>query len=386
MDFTLSTEQLAIKDAVCALCAGFPDSYWRELDATGRYPDEFVRALTDAGWLSVLIPEEFGGGGLGILEAAVVMEEINRSGANSAACHAQMYTMGTLLRHGSDEQKQRFLPEIAAGRLRLQAFAVTEPDAGSDTLRLKSTAVRRGDRYIVNGQKVFTSRVEQSDLMLLLARTTPLEDVTERTKGLSVFLVDLKAARGTIEIRPMEMMFNHHTYTLFFDGLELPADNLIGEEGSGFRYIIDGWNAERILVASEAIGDGRWFVERAVHYASEREVFDRKVGSNQGVAFPIAQAHAGIEAASLVRYQAASLFDHQQPCGPQANTAKLLSSQASWQAANACIAAYGGYGFAREYDIERKFRETKLLEIAPISNNLVLAYIAQRVLGLPRSY
>jgi acyl-CoA dehydrogenase len=386
MDFSLSREQLAIKDAVCALCSGFPDSYWRELDATGRYPDEFVRALTDAGWLSVLIPEEFGGGGLGILEAAIVMEEINRSGANSAACHAQMYTMGTLLRHGSEEQKQRFLPEIAAGRLRLQAFAVTEPDAGSDTLRLKSTAVRRGDRYIVNGQKVFTSRVEQSDLMLLLARTTPLEDVTERTKGLSVFVVDLKAARGTIEIRPMEMMFNHHTYALFFDDLELAADNLIGEEGSGFRYIIDGWNAERILVASEAIGDGRWFVERAVQYASEREVFDRKIGSNQGIAFPISQARADIEAASLVRYQAASLFDQQKPCGPQANTAKLLSSQASWQAANACIAAYGGYGFAREYDVERKFRETKLLEIAPISNNLVLAYIAQRVLGLPRSY
>jgi acyl-CoA dehydrogenase len=334
----------------------------------------------------VLIPEQFGGGGLGILEAAIVMEEINRSGANSAACHAQMYTMGTLLRHGSEEQKQRFLPEIATGRLRLQAFAVTEPDAGSDTLRLKSTAVRRGDRYIVNGQKVFTSRVEQSDLMLLLARTTPLEDVTERTKGLSVFLVDLKAARGTIEIRPMEMMFNHHTYTVFFDGVELPVDNLIGEEGAGFRYIIDGWNAERILVASEAIGDGRWFVQRAVQYASRREVFDRKIGSNQGIAFPISQAHADIEAASLVRYQAASLFDQQKPCGPQANTAKLLSSQASWQAANACIAAYGGYGFAREYDIERKFRETKLLEIAPISNNLVLAYIAQRVLGLPRSY
>jgi acyl-CoA dehydrogenase len=386
MDFSFSKEQLAIKDAVCALCSGFPDTYWRELDATGRYPDDFVRALTDAGWLSVLIPEEFGGGGLGILEAAIVMEEINRSGANSAACHAQMYTMGTLLRHGSEEQKQRFLPEIAAGRLRLQAFAVTEPDAGSDTLRLKSTAVRRGDRYIVNGQKVFTSRVEQSDLMLLLARTTPLEDVTERTMGLSVFLVDLKAARGTIEVRPMEMMFNHHTYPVFFDGLELPADNLIGEEGSGFRYIIDGWNAERILVASEAIGDGRWFVERAVQYASEREVFDRKIGSNQGIAFPIAQANADIEAASLVRYQAASLFDQQKPCGPQANSAKLLSSQASWQAANACIAAYGGYGFARDYDIERKFRETKLLEIAPISNNLVLAYIAQRVLGLPRSY
>jgi acyl-CoA dehydrogenase len=386
MDFSFSKEQLAIKDAVCALCSGFPDTYWRELDATGRYPDDFVRALTDAGWLSVLIPEEFGGGGLGMLEAAIVMEEINRSGANSAACHAQMYTMGTLLRHGSEEQKQRFLPEIAAGRLRLQAFAVTEPDAGSDTLRLKSIAVRRGDRYIVNGQKVFTSRVEQSDLMLLLARTTPLEDVTERTMGLSVFLVDLKAARGTIEVRPMEMMFNHHTYTVFFDGLELPADNLIGEEGRGFRYIIDGWNAERILVASEAIGDGRWFVERAVQYASEREVFDRKIGSNQGIAFPIAQANADIEAASLVRYQAASLFDQQKPCGPQANSAKLLSSQASWQAANACIAAYGGYGFARDYDIERKFRETKLLEIAPISNNLVLAYIAQRVLGLPRSY
>jgi len=293
--------------------------------------------------------------------------------------------MGTLLRHGSEEQKRRYLPEIAAGRLRLQAFAVTEPDAGSDTTRLRTTAVRRGDRYVVNGQKVFTSRVGQSDLMLLLARTTPIESVTERTAGLSVFLVDLRDAAG-LDARPMEMMINHHVYEVFFKDVEIPEKNLVGEEGKGFRYIIDGWNVERILVASEAIGDGHWFVQRAVRYSSEREVFGRKLAQNQGVAFPIAQAYAQVEAASLVRFEAASLFDQQQPCGAQANMAKLLASQASWAAANACLTAHGGYGFAREYDVERKFRETKLLEIAPVSNNLVLAYLAQQVLGMPRSY
>jgi len=385
MTQALSAEQTEIRSAVRQVCSRFPDEYWRQVDGSSAYPDEFVRALTEAGWLSVLIPQEFGGGGLGVTEAAIVMEEINRAGANSAACHAQMYTMGTLLRHGSEEQKRRYLPEIAAGRLRLQAFAVTEPDAGSDTTRLRTTAVRRGDRYVVNGQKVFTSRVGQSDLMLLLARTTPLESVTERTGGLSVFLVDLRDAAG-LDARPMQMMINHHVYEVFFKDVEIPEKNLVGEEGKGFRYIIDGWNAERILVASEAIGDGRWFIQRAVRYSSEREVFGRKLAQNQGVAFPIAQAYAQVEAASLVRFEAASLFDHQQPCGAQANMAKLLASQASWAAANACITAHGGYGFAREYDVERKFRETKLLEIAPVSNNLVLAYLAQQVLGMPRSY
>ena len=385
MTQALSAEQTEIRSAVRQVCSRFPDEYWRQVDGSSAYPDEFVRALTEAGWLSVLIPQEFGGGGLGVTEAAIVMEEINRAGANSAACHAQMYTMGTLLRHGSEEEKRRYLPEIAAGRLRLQAFAVTEPDAGSDTTRLRTTAVRRGDRYVVNGQKVFTSRVGQSDLMLLLARTTPLESVTERTGGLSVFLVDLRDAAG-LDARPMEMMINHHVYEVFFKDVEIPEKNLVGEEGKGFRYIIDGWNVERILVASEAIGDGRWFIQRAVRYSSEREVFGRKLAQNQGVAFPIAQAYAQVEAASLVRFEAASLFDHQQPCGAQANMAKLLASQASWAAANACITAHGGYGFAREYDVERKFRETKLLEIAPVSNNLVLAYLAQQVLGMPRSY
>jgi alkylation response protein AidB-like acyl-CoA dehydrogenase len=386
MDFSLTDEQRAIAEAVQEVCAGFPDEYWREVDARSDYPDTFVKALTEQGWLSVLIPEQYGGSGLGIVEASIVMEEINRSGANGAACHAQMYTMGTVLRHGSDDQKQRYLPEIAAGRLRLQAFGVTEPDAGSDTTRIRTTAVRRNDEYVVNGQKVFTSRVLQSDLMLLLARTTPIDQVTERTAGLSTFLVDMREAREQIEVRPMEVMFNHHTNSVFFSDLRVPAENLIGEEGRGFRYILDGMNAERILIASESIGDGRWFVERASRYASEREIFNRKIGSNQGVQFPIAQAHAQLEAASLVRYHAASLFEGNQPSGPQANMAKLLASQAAWAAANACITAYGGYGFAREFDVERKFRETKLFEIAPVSNNLVLAYIGQHVLGMPRSY
>ncbi len=334
----------------------------------------------------MLIPEEYGGAGLGMTEAAIVLEEINRSGANGTVCHAQMYTMGTLLRHGSEEQKRRWMPGIASGELRLQAFGVTEPDAGSDTTQIRTLAVREGDRYLVNGQKVFTSRVEHSDLMLLLARTSAPGTESDRTRGLSTFIVDLRQARERLEFQRMDMMFNHHTYSVFLSDLEVPAENLVGEEGLGFRYIIDGWNAERILIASEAIGDGRWFVDRAAAYATQREVFGRKIGSNQGVQFPIAQAHAQLEAASLIRYQAASLFDTGQPCGPQANMAKLLSSQASWAAGNACVTAHGGYAFAREYDVERKFRETKLFEIAPVSNNLVLAYLGQRVLSMPRSY
>jgi len=386
MDFSLSEDQEAIRGAVTEICARFPDEYWREADAGGDYPQEFVAALTEGGWLSILIPDEYGGAGLGMTEAAIVLEEINRSGGNGTACHAQMYTMGTLLRHGSEEQKRRYLPEIAKGHLRLQAFAVTEPTTGSDTTRLQTRAERRGGGYVVHGQKTFISRVRQSDLMLLLARTTPLEQSDDRTQGISVFLVDLREAGDAVEVRPLETMLNHHTCELFIDGLELPAESLIGEEGMGFRYILDGMNAERILVASEAIGDGRWFVARGSRYASEREVFGRMIGSNQGVQFPLAQAHAEVEAASLLRFQAASLFDRGEPCGPQANMAKLLASQASWHAANACMTAHGGYGFAREYDVERKFRETKLLEIAPVSNNMILAYVGQRVLGMPRSY
>ncbi|HEY8641142.1 MAG TPA: acyl-CoA dehydrogenase family protein [Candidatus Dormibacteraeota bacterium] len=387
MDLALTPDQIEIQRAVREACVRFGDQYWREVDERLAYPDEFVRAMTEQGWLGILIPEQYGGGGLGMTEAAIVLEEINRSGGNGTACHAQMYTMGTVLRHGSEDQKRRYLPALATGDLRLQAFGVTEPDAGSDTTKISTQAVRRGDVYVVNGQKVFTSRVENSDLMLLLARTAPVpERVEDRTQGLSVFLVDLREARGHFEYQRMDIMFNHHTYQCFFNDLEVPAENLVGEEGRGFRYIIDGWNAERILIASEAIGDGHWFVERAARYSSDRELFGRKVGSNQGVQFPIAQAYAQVEAASLVRYQAAALFDADQPCGAQANMAKLLASQASWAAANACITAHGGYGFAREYDVERKFRETKLFEIAPVSNNLVLAYLGQRVLGMPRSY
>ena len=386
MDFSLSEDQEAIRGAVREICSRFPDKYWRGVDARADYPHELVAALTEGGWLSILVPEEYGGAGLGMTEAAIVLEEINRSGGNGTACHAQMYTMGTLLRHGSEEQKQRYLPEIAQGRLRLQAFAVTEPTTGSDTTRLATRAERRGDGYVVHGQKTFISRVRQSDLMLLLARTTPLEESEDRTRGISVFLVDLREAGDAVEVRPLDTMLNHHTCELFLDGLELPAESLIGEEGMGFRYILDGMNAERILVASEAIGDGRWFVARGSRYASEREVFGRMIGSNQGVQFPLAQAHAEVEAASLLRFQAASLFDRGEPCGPQANMAKLLASQASWHAANACMTAHGGYGFAQEYDVERKFRETKLLEIAPVSNNMILAYVGQRVLGMPRSY
>jgi acyl-CoA dehydrogenase len=386
VDFSLSGDQVAIAEAIRDVCAKFPGRYWQELEEDGAYPDEFVNTLTELGWLSTLIPVEYGGGGLGVTEAAVILEEIHRSGANANACHAQMYTMGTVLKHGSEEQKRRYLPDIATGRLRLQAFAITEPDAGSDTTKLRTRAVRDGDDYIVNGQKTFISRVANSDLMLLLARTTPVEELESHTGGLSVFLVDLRDAGTTIDWQRIPVMFNHHTYAVFFNDAVVSAENLIGVEGNGFRYIIDGWNAERILIASEAVGDGHYFVDRASEYASEREVFGHKIGANQGVQFPIAQAHAAVEAASLMRFKAASLFDRGEPCGAEANMAKLLASQASWAAANACMTAFGGSGFASERDVERKFREAKLLEIAPVSNNLVLAYLGRRVLGMPRSY
>ncbi len=386
MDFNLTEEQQQIRDEVRKVCREFPDTYWREVDRQRGYPDAFVKKLTELGWLAALIPEEYGGSGLGITEGSVILEEINRSGGSATACHAQMYTMGTLLRHGSAEQKKRYLPKVATGELRLQAFGVTEPNAGSETTRIETTAVKRGDKYIVNGQKIFISRVQESDLMLLLARTTPYDELKDKTRGLSVFIVDLRDAKGKLTVKPLDIMINHHTNALFFDGLEVPAENLIGEDGMGFRYIIDGWNAERILVAAEAIGDGRWFVERAASYAKERVVFDRPIGANQGIQFPIAQAYARIEAADLVRFQAATKFDRNERCGAEANMAKLLASEAAWEAANACLNTHGGYGFAAEYDVERKFRETRLLTIAPVSNNLVLAYLAQHVLGMPKSY
>jgi acyl-CoA dehydrogenase len=353
-----------------------------------RYPEEFVAALTEQGWLAALIPEEYGGAGLGLTAASVVLEEINASGGNSGACHAQMYTMGTILRHGSPEQKERYLPKIASGELRLQAFGVTEPTVGSDTTSLQTTAERVDGGYVVRGQKIWTSRALHSDLMLLLARTTPLDQVERKTEGLSTFIVDMQqaVADGKMTIRPIKTLMNHATTEIFFDGVEVPAEALVGEEGKGFRYILDGMNAERILIAAECIGDGHWFVEKASAYASERVVFNRPIGQNQGVQFPIARAHAAIEAADLMRYKAAWLFEQGQPCGAEANLAKLLGSEASWQAANACLDAHGGFGFAEEYDVERKFRETRLYSIAPVSNNLILAYLGQHVLGLPRSY
>ncbi|TME64848.1 MAG: acyl-CoA dehydrogenase [Chloroflexi bacterium] len=388
MDFSPDADREEIRSAVRDLCAGFGGDYWRELDRKREYPERFVRALTEAGWLGALIPTEYGGSGLGVADAAAILEEINRSGGNAASAHAQMYTMGTLLRHGNEEQKRRYLPGIAKGEIRLQAFGVTEPEAGSETTRLRTTATRKGDRYVVNGKKVFISRAEHSDLLLLLARTTPYDELDDKTRGLSVFIVDLAkaVADGRVRIRPIDTMLNHHTTELFIQDLELPARDLIGEEGMGFRHIIDSWNVERILIASEALGDGRWFVERAARYASERIVFGRAIGENQGVQFPIAQSYARLEAAALVRDKAAWLFDRGEPCGPEANMAKLLSSQASWDAANAALDTYGGYGFASEYDVERKFRETRLLVVAPVSNNLVLAYIGQNVLGMPKSY
>jgi acyl-CoA dehydrogenase len=379
-------EHTAIRDAIRKICAGFPDSYWREIDKESEYPQRFVDALSESGYLAALIPEEYGGAGLGITEASIILEEINRSGGNALACHAQMYTMGTLLRHGSADQKRRTLPDVASGKLRLQAFAVTEPNSGSETTKLETRAVRKGDKYVVNGQKIFISRVRQSDLMLLLARTTPYDQLKDKTQGLSVFLVDLRNIKGRLEVRPLDMMLNHHTNILFFEDVEVPAENLIGEEGKGFRHIIDGWNAERILVAAEAIGDGRWFVERGAKYASERVVFGKPIGANQGVQFPIARAYAHVEAADRMRFDAAQKFDAGQKCGADANMAKLLASEAAWEAANACLDAYGGYGFAREYDVERKFRETRLYMTAPVANNLVLAFLGQNVLGMPKSY
>jgi acyl-CoA dehydrogenase len=376
----------AIRAAIREVCSNYPGDYWRDLDRAKAYPTELVKELTDLGWLATLIPAEYGGAGLGVTEASIVLEEINRSGGNAAACHGQMYTMGTLLRHGSDEQKQAYLPKIAAGELRLQAFGVTEPNAGSETTRIETTAVRQGDRYIINGQKIFISRVLQSDLMLLLARTTPYDDLEDKTQGLSTFLVDLRAAGERIRVQPLEIMFNQHTNAVFFDDLEVPAENLIGQEGNGFHQIIDSWNPERILIASEAIGDGRWFIEKAVEYANKRVVFGKPIGANQGVQFPIAQAYAHIEAANLVRFKAAALFDRGEACGAEANMAKLLASEASWEAANVCLDTHGGYGFAVDYDVERKFRETRLFSIAPVNNNLILAFLGQRVLGLPRSY
>jgi acyl-CoA dehydrogenase len=388
MNFSVSEDHLSIRGAIRDLCKSYPDTYWRSLERDRAYPTAFVRALTEAGWLGALIPEPYGGAGLGIQEAAVILEEINRSGGNAATAHAQMYIMGTVLRHGTEDQKRRYLPRIATGELRLQAFGVTEPNAGSETTRIETFARKEGDRYIVNGQKMWIGRTQYSDMLLLLARTTPYDDVQDKTRGLSVLLVDLQeaVAKKQIEIRPIETMLNHHTTELFITDLQVPAENLVGREGDGFRHILDGMNAERILVAAEAIGDGRWFVERASRYASERVVFGRPIGANQGVQFPIAQAYAQIEAADLLRTKAAWLFDNGKKCGAEANMAKMLASQASWLAANACLDTYGGAGFALEFDVERKFKETRLFSVAPVNNNLILAFVGQNILGMPRSY
>ena len=376
-----------IRSAVRALCAQFPDEYFRKIDLERGYPEEFVRALTDAGWLAALIPQEYGGSGLSLAEASVIMEEINRSGGNSGACHGQMYVMNVLVRHGSQQQREFYLPKIASGELRLQSMAVTEPTTGTDTTKLKTTAVRKGDRYVINGQKVWTSRVRHSELMLLLARTTPLSEVKKKSEGLSVFMVDLREAIGKgLNLRPIENMVNHETNELFFDDLEVPVENLIGEEGKGFKYILDGLNAERVLIAAECIGDGRWFIERASRYAKDRIVFDRPIGQNQGVQFPLAESHIEVEAASLMRFRACELYDARKPCGAEANMAKYLAAKASWEAGNACLQTHGGFGFACEYDVERKFRETRLYQVAPISTNLILSYVAEHVLGLPKSY
>jgi acyl-CoA dehydrogenase len=376
-----------LRAGVRALCREFPDAYWRDLDAKHAYPEAFVKALTDAGYLAALIPEEYGGSGLGVTDASIIMEEINRSGANAGACHAQMYTMGTLLRHGSDAQKRTYLPKIASGELRLQAFGVSEPTTGSDTTQMKTTAARNGDRYVIRGQKIWISRAEHSDLLLLVVRTMPIAEVKKRSDGLSVLLIDMRKAVGHgLTIRPIRTMMNHATTELFFDDLEVPVDTLVGEEGRGFRYLIDGLNAERILIAAECIGDGRWFVDRATKYAKDRVVFGRPIGQNQGIQFPIARAHVNVEAANLMRVRAAELFDRGEACGAEANMAKLLAADASWEAANMAVQTYGGFGFAEDYDIERKFRETKLYQVAPISTNMILAYMAEHVLGLPRSY
>ena len=376
-----------IREAVRDLCQEFSGEYFRKIDEARGYPDEFVNALTKAGWLAALIPQEYGGSGLGLTEASIIMEEINRSGGNSGACHGQMYNMGTLLRHGSAEQKQKYLPKIASGELRLQSMGVTEPTTGTDTTKIKTTAERRGDRYVINGQKVWISRVLHSDLMILLARTMPLADVKKKSEGMSIFIVDLREAVGKgLTVQPILNMVNHETNELFFDNLEIPAENLIGEEGQGFKYILDGLNAERTLIAAECIGDGYWFIDKVSAYAKQRVVFDRPIGQNQGVQFPIARAFVNVEAANLMRFEAARRFDAHEPCGAQVNMAKLLAADASWEAANACLQFHGGFGFACEYDVERKFRETRLYQVAPISTNLILSYVAEHLLGLPRSF
>jgi len=375
-----------LREGVRAVCRQFDSAYWQRVDEERGYPEAFVEALTGAGWLSALIPEEYGGSGLTVTEASVIMEEINRSGANSGAVHGQMYNMGTVLRHGSPEQKRKYLPKIATGELRLQSMAVTEPTAGTDTSKIKTTAVRKGDRYVINGQKVWTSRLQHSDLMIVLARTTALEQVKKKSEGMSIFIVDVRDAGKALTVKPIRNMVNHETNQIFFDNLEVPAESLIGEEGKGFRYILDGLNAERILIAAECIGDGYWFLERATKYANERVVFDRPIGKNQGIQFPIARAYVNVEAANLMRYKAAAKYDAHKPCGAEANMAKLLCADASWEAGNVCLQTHGGFGFAAEYDVERKFRETRLYQVAPISTNLILSYVGEHVLGMPRSF
>jgi acyl-CoA dehydrogenase len=380
-------EHAEYRRAVRDLCASFGSEYWQDVDSRAEYPEKFVQALTDAGWLAALIPTEYGGGGMSVTEASVILEEINRSGANSGACHAQMYIMGTLLRHGSDEQKRRYLPQIARGELRLQAFGVTEPSVGTDTTKIKTFAERRGNRYVVNGQKIFISRMQHSDLMLLLARTTPLADVKKKSDGLSVFLIDLRdGAKRGLTVRPIRNMVNHETNEVWFEDFEIPVENLVGEEGKGFRYILSGMNAERILIAAECIGDGYWFIDRARRYACERVVFDRPIGENQGIQFPMARAYSNVRAADLMRYEAAHLYDVGAQCGAEANMAKMLAAEASWEAANVCLQTHGGFGFAAEYDVERKFRETRLYQVAPVSTNLIVSYIGEHVLELPRSF
>jgi acyl-CoA dehydrogenase len=376
-----------MRDALRALCAQFPDEYHRRIDQARGYPEDFVDALTKAGWLAAMIPHEYGGSGLGLTEASVIMEEINRAGGNAGACHGQMYNMGTLLRHGSQAQKRQYLPKIATGELRLQSMGVTEPTTGTDTTKIKTTAVRKGDRYVINGQKVWISRIQHSDLMILLARTTPAAEVQKKSEGMSIFIVDLREAIGKgLTVRPILNMVNHETNELFFDNLEIPAQNLIGEEGKGFRYILDGLNAERTLIAAECIGDGYWFVDRVTRYSKDRVVFGRPIAQNQGVQFPIAETYIEVEAANLMRWRACELFDAHEPCGAEANMAKYLAAKASWEAANACLQFHGGFGFACEYDVERKFRETRLYQVAPISTNLILSYVAEHVLGMPRSF
>ena len=382
-----SDEHAQLRDAVRALCNTFTGEYWRKIDEERGYPEEFVKALTDAGWLAALIPEQYGGSGLSVAEASVIMEEVNRSGGNSGCCHGQMYNMGTVLRHGSEAQKRRYLPKIASGELRLQSMAVTEPTTGTDTTKIKTIAVKKGDRYVVNGQKVWTSRLQHSDLMVLLARTTPLDQVKTKSEGMSIFLVDVRESIGKgMTVRPIRNMVNHETNEVFIDNLEIPAENLIGEEGLGFKFLLDGLNVERILIAAECVGDGYWFIDKASSYARQRVVFDSPIGQNQGIQFPIARAYVNVEAANLMRFKAAALFDAGKPCGAEANMAKLLAADASWEAANVCLQTYGGFGFAAEYDIERKFRETRLHSVAPVSPNMILSFIGTRVLGMPRSF